>query len=269
MKNKYAVITGASAGIGACFARRLAKEGYSLVLVARREGRLHKLAEDLKKEFDTESVVIACDVSKTEECYRLMEEIKALPVEIFINNAGFGDCGFFLDGSLEKELDMVDVNVKALHTLMKLALRKMKEDGKKEERQYLLNVASSAGLIPAGPYMATYYATKAYVTSITQAVAAELKEAGSSIYVGCLCSGPVDTEFNSVANVEFALKGISAEYCANYGIDQMFRKKTVIIPTWYMKIALTMGRFLPRKLYVSIAAMQQKKKLYGAKKQTL
>ena len=263
MKESYAVITGASAGIGVCFARRLAKEGYKLVLVARRKERLEELAGQLEQDYGTQCKVVVCDVSKMEECVSLMEDIKELPVEIFINNAGFGDCGSFISGELSKELDMIDVNIKALHTLMKLALQKME---KNTTQTYLLNVASSAGLLPAGPYMATYYATKAYVTSLTQGVAAELKEAGSNIYVGCLCPGPVDTEFNSVANVEFALKGISAEYCANYAIDQMFRKKTVIIPTWFLKVALTFGRMIPRKLCVSIAARQQKKKLYGANK---
>ena len=262
MKDSYAVITGASAGIGVCFARRLAKDGYPVVLVARREERLIALAEELKEEYGTECKVVVCDVSKTEECTRLMEEIQELSIEIFINNAGFGDCGPFIKGDLSKELDMIDVNIKALHTLMKLALQKM-ECG---TNKYLLNVASSAGLLPAGPYMATYYATKAYVTSLTQAVAEELKEAGSDIYVGCLCPGPVDTEFNRVANVEFALKGISPEYCANYGVDQMYRKKTVIIPTWGLKVATTFGRMILRRLCIAIAARQQKKKLYGAGK---
>lgn len=261
MKNSYAVITGASAGIGECFARRLAKEGYSLVLVARRKERLDALAKELKEKYHTECLVKPCDVSKTEECLRLMKEIEEVPIEIFINNAGFGDCGKFVDGNLDKELDMIDVNIKALHTLMKLALQRFE----KNNCGYLLNVASSAGIIPAGPYMATYYATKSYVVSLTQAVAEELRESGSGIYAGCLCPGPVDTEFNGVANVEFALKGISAEFCANYGIDKMFQKKTVIIPTWYLKLGLTFGKFLPRKLYVSIAARQQKKKLYGVK----
>ena len=110
--------------------------------------------------------------------------------------------------------------------------------------------------------MATYYATKAYVTSITQAASQELKEAKSKVYVGCLCPGPVDTEFNQVANVEFALPGISAEYCAEYGLKKMFQKKVVIIPTLQMKLLLTFGRFIPRQWYVAITGMQQKKKLY-------
>ena len=110
--------------------------------------------------------------------------------------------------------------------------------------------------------MATYYATKAYVTSITQALAREVKEAKSNVYVGCLCPGPVDTEFNQVANVEFALPGITAEYCAEYGLKMMFKKKTVIIPTFQMKFLITMSRFFPRKWCVAITAKQQKKKLY-------
>ena len=154
---------------------------------------------------------------------------------------------------------MVQLNVKALHILMKLMLRQMQEAG----GGYILNVASSAGLMPAGPYMATYYATKSYVTSLTQAVAQELREEGSRVYVGCLCPGPVDTEFNSVANVEFALKGISAGYCAAYALEQMAKRQVVIIPTRLMQAAMLGGRFLPQSLYVKIAARQQKKKLYG------
>ncbi len=256
MSNKrYAVITGASAGIGAEFARRLSAKGFPLVLVARRRDRLERLAKELK----TDCVVMEADLSREEECYRLMEEVREKKVGIFINNAGFGDCGRFVETDLAKEMDMVQLNVKALHILMKLMLRQMQEAG----GGYILNVASSAGLMPAGPYMATYYATKSYVTSLTQAVAQELREEGSRVYVGCLCPGPVDTEFNSVANVEFALKGISAGYCAAYALEQMAKRQVVIIPTRLMQAAMLGGRFLPQSLYVKIAARQQKKKLYG------
>lgn len=253
----YAVVTGASAGIGVFLAEGLAKRGYSLVLVARREERLKQLAESLKREYNTQCRVVPCDVSKTEECQRLIKEIKDIEVEVFVNNAGFGDCSPFIKGDLHKELEMVDVNVKAVHTLTKLILQKMQSVNK----GYILNIASSAGLIPAGPYMATYYATKSYVTSLTQAIAQELREAKSNIYIGCVCPGPVDTEFNSVANVEFALPGISAEYCAQYSLKKMFQKKTVIVPTITMKLALFGVRLLPRKWYIAITARQQKKKL--------
>lgn len=258
MKNGYAVITGASSGIGACFARRLAKEGYALVLVARRRERLMQLAEELEKN-GTKVVIEIADLSRKNECLRLMSALGSKQIGVFINNAGFGDCGRFSETSLDKDLDMIDVNVRAVHILTKLVLRKMKAQG----CGYLLNVASSAGLIPAGPYMATYYATKAYVASMTRAVARELKEEGSRVYIGALCPGPVETEFNSVANVEFALSGITPEYCANYAIDQMKRRKVVIVPTFTLKVATTLGRFIPQSVYIAIAGHQQKKKLSG------
>lgn len=252
MKN-YAVVTGASAGLGTEFAKQLAAKGYKLILTARREERLKALAEELP----VECVVIPADLSKTEECLRFAEAIRDKKIDIFINNAGFGDCGLFLDGDLEKELAMIDVNVKAMHTLCKLSLKKMQ----KENHGYILNVASSAGLLPAGPYMATYYATKAYVSSLTQAIAQELKEMDSKVYVGALCPGPVDTEFNDVANVEFALKGISAEYCVEYALKQMVKRQTIIVPTLLMKLSTTMGHMAPRDLTIKITSGQQRKKL--------
>lgn len=252
MKN-YAVITGASAGLGTEFAKQLAAKGYKLILTARREERLRELAESLP----VECVVIPADLSKTEECLRFFELIQNKKIDIFINNAGFGDCNAFLESDLQTELDMIDVNVKAMHTLCKRMLQKMQ----KENHGYILNVASSAGLLPAGPYMATYYATKAYVSSLTQAIARELKEMGSRVYVGALCPGPVDTEFYDVANVEFTLKGISAEYCVEYALKQMIKRQTVIVPTLFMKASTTMGRMAPRDLAIKITSGQQRKKL--------
>ena len=252
MKN-YAVITGASAGLGQEFARQLAKKGYKLILTARREVRLRELADELPVECD----ILPADLSKPEECQRLYEAIKDKKIDIFINNAGFGDCNPFLESNLQKELEMIDLNVKALHILFKLMLQKMQNEGQGS----ILNVASSAGLLPAGPYMATYYATKAYVTSLTQAVAQELKEQKSKVYVGALCPGPVDTEFNEVAQVEFALKGITPEYCVRYALRQMERKKCVIVPAVIMKLSTTMSRFSPRALAIKITAGQQRKKL--------
>lgn len=250
---RYAVVTGASSGIGMEFARQLAKKGYSLVLTARREERLKELA----KELSVECKIILADLSKEEECRRLFEEIKDLKIAVFINNAGFGNCGKFTDSSLEKELTMIRVNIEAMHILMKLVLQKMQT----ENIGYILNVASSAGLLPAGPYMSAYYATKAYVTSLTRGVAEELREAGSRVYIGCLCPGPVDTEFNSVANVEFALKGIRAKDCVAYALQQMARRQTVIVPTLLMKLATTSGRIVPQKLCTQLVARQQKKKM--------
>ena len=254
MSKAYAVITGASSGIGTEFAKRLAKEGYKLVLVARRQERLEQLAQEL----DTECIIMTADLSDMDECKRMMNELESVDIDVFINNAGFGYCGETLTIETETELNMIDLNVKAMHLLAKLALDKMIERNK----GYILNVASSAGLLPAGPYMSSYYATKAYVTSYTRGVAEELRRKHSDVYIGCLCPGPVDTEFNKVANVEFSLKGISASYCANYAISQMFKKKITIVPAFKMKALVVLARFLPAKVYIRIAAKQQRKKIY-------
>ena len=146
----------------------------ALLALREEENQLQALAEELNKS-GTESMIITADLSEKEACYRLMQQLEPVPVGILINNAGFGDCGSFLETDADKEMQMIDVNVKAMHLLMKLMLRRME----KQEGGYILNVASSAGLLPAGPYMATYYATKAYMASLTRAVALELKQRGS------------------------------------------------------------------------------------------
>lgn len=260
----YVMITGASSGIGACFAERFAREGFSLVLIARREERLVALKEKLRKEIgkEQEILLLTADLNLSTEVNQIFHQVREKNLLIFINNAGFGDCGCFLDTDEQKELSMIDVNVKAMHLAMKLALQQMQ----KKKRGYILNVASSAGLLPAGPYMATYYATKAYVTSITRAVAAELAQQGSNIYLGALCPGPVDTEFNDVANVSFALKGISAEKCVDYAIKKMKKRKTIIVPSIAIQIVTTFGRVLPVRFMVWLTSRQQKKKLSVAEK---
>lgn len=249
---KTAFITGATSGLGAEFARRYAKEGYRLILTGRRTQRLSALKEEL----GTECLIITADVSDEAKCKELLNDIADEEIDVFINNAGFGTAGSFLETSLEKEISMVKVNDIAMHILFKGMLAKMHKQG----HGTILNVASSAGLFPAGPYMSTYYASKAYVTSLTKGVAHELKEIGSSVYVACLCPGPVDTEFNANADVTFSLKGISAERCVDECLKGMRRKKTVIIPTLRMKAATFGARLLPESFVIMMTAGQQKKK---------
>lgn len=261
-KKSYAVITGASSGIGEAFAKQLAKEGYSLILIARRIDRLNIIKKKLEKYMAPETICITyqMDVTNTESCYEFMNFMQDHKIGIFINNAGFGDCNYFPDGSLDKEIEMIDVNVRALHFLTKLVIKKMCA----QRYGYLLNVASSAGLMPAGPYMATYYATKAYVTSFTRAISKELSEHEPNIYVGCLCPGPVKTEFNSIANVEFSLPGISADKCAKIAVAEMKKRTTVIIPTYTMKAASMLCHIAPADLAISVIGALQKKKMYKA-----
>ena len=251
---KFAVVTGASSGIGAEFARQLSARGYNLMLVARRADRLQALSNSLT----TECEIFTADLARKSECLRLADALADRRIDLFINNAGFGDCGPFLQTDLEKELQMIETNVRALHILTKRIVQQMEEQG----GGALLNVGSCAGLMPAGPYMAAYYATKAYVVSLTSAVAEELREMHSPVYVGCLCPGPVNTEFNAVANVQFALKGITPEFCVRCALHGIHRRKNIIVPGPLVAAGMTLGRYLPRSTYIRIAAHQQQKKLY-------
>lgn len=256
MQHTYAVITGASSGIGAAFASLLARKGYHLVLVARRGSRLEKIAAQLSARWGIKARCVTADLAKEEECFRVLSEIADLPVEIFINNAGFGECGSFLETPLKKELAMTDVNVKAVQIFTKAMAKCFYE----ADAGYLLNVASIAGLYPAGPHMAAYYASKAYVASMTRAVAYDLKEKGSRAYIGALCPGPVETEFNDIAHSQFNFWRISPARCAAIAYRGMMRKKTIIIPGWPTKFAAYGGRLLPAPVLMRIVAKQQSRR---------
>lgn len=246
-----ALITGASSGLGADMARVLVAEGYEVILVARRKTKLEKLA----KELGDKAKVIIMDVSSTFNCMELYNKVKKENIDILINNAGFGLCGNFNQTKLDKDLDMIDLNIKGVHTLTKLFLN----DFKKKDQGYILNVASSAAFMP-GPLMATYYATKSYVLRLTEALYEELKKDGSNVSISALCPGPVETEFNRVANVSFSLKPQNSMDVAKYAIKQMFNEKLIIIPGVKMKLAVFITRFVPRKLLLKIVYKIQKNK---------
>ena len=148
------------------------------------------------------------------------------------------------------------VNDIAMHIMFKGVLQKMDARGSGT----ILNVASSAGLFPGGPYMAGYYASKAYVVSLTRAVVQELKEKESKVHVCALCPGPVDTDFNRNADVVFSLKGISASQCVSECLKEMNRKKTVIVPSVLMKAAVSLSKLVPAGLLTAMTGHQQKKK---------
>lgn len=250
---KIALVTGASSGIGKEIAKELNKHGYDLILVARRLDRLNELKKQLKGNI----VTINCDLLKKENCIELYNKVKEYNISVLVNNAGFGAIGYFNEIPLERELEMIDTNCKALHILTKLFL----SDFIKKDRGYILNVASSAGLLPGGPLMSTYYATKSYVVSLTSGISEELKAMNSRVSISALCPGPVNTEFNKVANVKFNLKSISAEKCAKIGIDEMFKRKLIIIPSTDMKASSLATRLLPRSLTLPITKHMQTKKI--------
>lgn len=252
-----ALITGASSGIGKEFAKILAHRGYSLILAARRVDKMEELAADILESYDVDIRIIDCDLSKESECKRLYETVEHEKVDVLINNAGFGLFGKFCDTDLSTETKMIDVNCKAVHILTKLFLKDMMA----KNRGHILNVASSAGLMSGGPYMAAYYASKSYVVNLTRAINEELLEAESNVYVGALCPGPVNTEFNSVADVKFAMDGISAKECAIEGAYGMFdERRMVIIPTIKMKLSALAARIIPTRILLLITGAIQSTK---------
>lgn len=246
-----ALITGASSGIGADMARILSDKGYDLILVARNKRKMEVLAKELK----TNAEIIPMDISSTYNCTELYNLVKKKNIDVLVNNAGFGLFGEFCCTKLDKELDMIELNVKTVHTLTKLFLK----DFVKKDKGYILNVASSAAFMP-GPLMATYYATKAYVLHLTESINEELRRKKSNVFICALCPGPVSTNFNKVAGVSFNLESLESYDVAKYAVKQMFRKKVVIIPGFKIKMGVFALRLLPRSLVRKIAYKIQKNK---------
>ena len=247
-----AIITGASSGLGKEFAKQLSKKGYDLVLVARRKERLR----ELKDELDTNIEIVTLDLSFPTNCVKLFKKYKKENIDILINNAGFGVFGNFDQTPLDRELELIDINIVAVHTLTKLFLQKFK----KENKGYILNVASSAAFQP-GPLMSTYYASKSYVYNLTCAIYEELKKEKSNVHISTLCPGPVNTEFNDVAGVTFGIKALEANEVVSYTLDKMFKNKLVIIPGTSIKLAKFFGKFVSIKLMLKITYKIQKKKV--------
>ena len=247
-----ALITGASSGIGRDMARYLASKGWDLILVARREDRL----KELKEEFSAVNVrTVVTDVGDAACCRELYEMTKDDGVDFLINNAGFGLAGEFTATDLDTELNMIDVNIRALHILTKLFLR----DFVARDSGYILNVASSAGFMP-GPLLSTYYASKNYVLRLSEAIYEELRHKNSRVKISALCPGPVNTEFNKVARVKFAVNGISSENCARIAVDGALKGKLVIIPSFPIKAGLFFRRFAGEKFLLKLAYNFQRRK---------
>lgn len=248
-----ALITGASSGIGKDIAKELAKRGYDLVLVARNTERLNQVKEDIEKNSKVKIEIVSKDISLDENCIELFNEFKN--IDILINNAGFGGYGEFDESDLDKELQMIKTNIVAYHVLTKFYLKEMKKTNKGK----ILNVASIAGFMP-GPLMATYYSTKAYVVRLSQAIREELRRDKSKVKISILCPGPVDTNFNSVANVKFAIKGRTSEFVAKYTVKKLLKGKFYIFPGIEIKLGIFFAKIIPHKLIAKITYILQKQK---------
>ena len=232
-----ALITGASSGIGKEMAKYLSDKGIDLVLVARDQKKL----EEVKSKLKTDTEIVCIDLGDEKNCIELYKNVK--DIDILINNAGFGTYGEFIDSDLIEDLNMITLNVCAVHTLSKLYL----QDMYKKNSGYILNVASIASFMP-GPHMATYHATKAYVLKLTQGIYEELKRNNSNVKISALCPGPIETPFLDRANVKFKTKVMEPKYVAKYAIDNMFKGKYMILPGANNKCIRLLSKIVPDKL---------------------
>lgn len=245
------LVTGASSGIGLDMSRYLSGLGHSVIMVSSNKDKLSKTSAKVRN-----SDFYVCDLNSQKEVDKLCDFILEEKPDVVVNNAGFGAFGFSQEIELNREIEMINVNVISVHKITRTCLKYMEG----MSNSYILNVASSAGLMPGGPLLGTYYATKSYVRSYSLSVYKELKKCGKNINISVLCPGPVNTNFNNVAGGTFSVKGLSSEYVAKYAIKKMFKKKTLIVPGFSMKLGVFFSRFLPYKLLLSIMFLIQHKK---------
>lgn len=244
-----ALVTGASSGIGKEIALYLDSLGYDLYVVSRSKDKLENVYQECRGKVKK----IELDLAVEDNCYKLYDQIKDKSIDIVVNNAGFGDAGNFIETNLDKELNMINVNIRAYHILMKLFLKDFTERGYGR----ILNVASMAGFMP-GPYMATYYATKAYIVNLSLGVAEELKQMNSNVKISVFCPGPVKTNFSKVAKVHFNIASLNVEKAAKLAVDGMFMNKLVIVPN-NMKVNYLLVKVAPMKMILKVNSMVQER----------
>lgn len=251
---KTALVTGASSGIGCELAAVFAKHGYDLVLVARNQEKLKQMAEELRTLYDIAVRVSVVDLTARGAVDLLVAELEAerLEIDVLVNNAGAGNCGFFHEAELEKELAVLQLNIVALTHLTKLFAQKMvsRKNGK------ILNVAST-GSYQAGPLVATYYASKAYVLSFSEAIANELKP--FNVQVTTLCPGTTKTEFARRAGKGDLPLAMHPRKVAEIGYQALMKDKGVVIPGKFNQVMVMLARILPRSLTLRLARCLQEK----------
>ncbi len=246
MDNNYVLITGASGGIGYELAKIFKRDGYNLMLVARNKEKLKRVVDKLDDK-ENKIIMLDVDLSREEEINKLIKYINdnKININILVNNAGIGSFGDFAEIGWDIEEKLIDINIKALTKLTKYFLPKMIEN----KSEGILNVASTAAFA-SGPRMATYYASKAYVLNLTEAIHEEVKEYG--IKISCLCPGPVRTDFQSKAGISKSEKAkkylMNADIVAKIGYDEFKKGKVIIIPGSKNKILVNANKLLPRAM---------------------
>jgi len=249
-----AMVTGASSGIGRDIAIDLAKLGYDLIVVGRDREALESLKDIVSNKVKVKIIVV--DLSNLQKVKELYVLTRNDDIDLLVNNAGFGVFGEFINTDISAELDMLNVNISAIHMLTKFYLKDMV----KKDRGIILNVASSASFM-AGPLLSSYYASKSYVYRISLAINEELRRKKSKVQISVLCPGPVDTNFNNRVGVKFKIKALSSSYVAKYALTKLFSGKIVIIPGFKMKLVKFLVRFLPDKFVARLTYNIQKKKV--------
>ena len=251
MKNpKTALITGASGGLGLEFARLLAADGYRVVLVARNETALKKVAEEMQSLYGAEAHYFALDLSKPKAVETLLQKLEeaGLDIDCLINNAGFGDAGYFLDKPYSLHHEMMQLNMVALTHLTHALAQPMKARG----HGYILNLASTAAFQPA-PAFTVYAATKAFVLSFSEALRYELRDSGVSVTVSC--PGPTETAFHDRAATRTAkimrMKMMKPETVAEQAYKAMKSRKRRVVHGWLNKILALSGSITPRGLLIA------------------
>lgn len=248
-----AIVTGASHGIGLEIACRLAEKGHDLVIVARNKAALESLAERLHSQYAAEVLVHSCDLSRDDARSEFIEQVRAknLRVDVLVNNAGFGSTGGFAGLDLERELNQIDLNVKAAVALTHAFLQPMLDRG----TGHILNVASTAAFQP-GPFMAVYYATKAFLDSFTQAIAWEVRHSG--VKVISFCPGPTESGFGAVSGNEknylFKKPGADAKDVAEAAVDAIEAGKPLKVVGFQNRIGVLAAKLLPGRIVKSITA---------------
>ncbi len=256
MAAETVLITGASSGIGLELAKRFAADGSDLILVARRTDRLVELAHLLKEQHGVVATILSYDLSQPDAPQKLVDEIHALGkhVDILINNAGFGQLGEFTTISLERQLNMIQLNISVVVALTHLLLPGMKE----RKKGAVLNIGSTASFQP-GPNVAVYYATKAFVLSFSEALWKELL--GTGVTVSCLCPGPTKTEFGNESAMHdtpvFKHNAMNVEEVAQKGYQAIRRRKRLVIPGIVNNILATSVRFTPRAMLLEVMSKLQ------------
>ena len=248
---KYALITGATSGIGREMAIYLHRLGWQLVLSGRNETVLRQMAA----RFGKGTKYLALDLAKPDAPQKLYAFCKGTRIDMLVNNAGFGVFGSFTDSSMDAELELIDVNIRALHILMKLFLKDMVA----RDSGIILNTGSIAGFA-TGPMLSSYYASKNYVVRMTTAVREELRRMGSHVTVSVLCPGPVDTNFNNRAGVTFSVKPANPALVAQYGIDRALEGRCIIIPTLAVKLGVAAVKICPEEIAARVIYIVQKRK---------